>query len=196
MSPRDQQLPSPQPPTRGGLDLLLAVLLLAGTYKAFGPVRAGAAFAVLAVGGVCWLRFRQRPAGFATHFELHRALTVKAARRRSSATLSLGRVVGRRTRLAVAAEDSVLVLAAPRQGKTSQVVIPWLTDWPGPALVTSIRTDVLTATATLRQDHGPVAVLAPTGMVRWPDLVRWSPTAGCVDLDTARRRASVLVSVV
>ena len=196
MSKRDQQLRSGQPLTHDGLDLLLALVLLVGVYKAFGPVRAGAALAVLAIAGLCWLQIHRRPDGFATRVELRRALTVKAARRRSPVTLPLGRAVGHlRTQLAVAAEDSVLVLAAPRQGKTSQVIIPWLTDWPGPALVTSIRTDVLTTTAILRQERGPVAVLAPTGMVSWPDQVRWSPTTGCVDLDTARRRASVLVTV-
>ena len=35
--------------------------------------------------------------------------------------------------LAVSAEDPVLVLSAPRQGKTSQVIIPRLHTWPGPA---------------------------------------------------------------
>jgi type IV secretory pathway TraG/TraD family ATPase VirD4 len=55
----------------------------------------------------------------------------------------------------------VAVLAAPRQGKTSQVIIPWLHTWPGPALVTTIRPDILLATATLRRSNGPVAVMAP-----------------------------------
>ena len=195
MITRDQQPRSGQPIMRDGLDLLLAAVLLAGAYKAFGPVKAAVALAVLAIAGLCWMRNRQRPDGFASRPELRRALTEKAARRRSTVTLPLGRAVGHRMRLAVAAEDSVLVLAAPRQGKTSQVIIPWLTDWPGPALTTSLRTDVLTATATLREEHGPVAVLAPTGMVCWPSRVRWSPTRGCADLDTARRRASVLVTV-
>jgi len=195
MSTREQQPRSGQPLMHDGLDLLLAALLLAGAYKAFGPVKAAAALVALAIAGLCWMRIRQRPDGFANHAELRRALTQKAARRRSPVTLPLGRAVGHRTRLAVAAEDSVLVLAAPRQGKTSQVIIPWLTDWPGPALVTSLRTDVLTATATLREELGPVAVFAPTGMVSWPNQVRWSPTSGCADLDVARRRASVLVAV-
>ena len=151
MSARDQHPRSAKPLTHDGLDLLLALVLLAGAYKAFGPVRAGAAFAVLAIAGLCWLHIHHRPSGLATRAELRRALTVKAARCRSSVILPLGRALGHcRMRLAVAAEDSVLVLAAPRQGKTSQVIIPWLTDWPGPALVTSIRTDVLTTTATLQ----------------------------------------------
>jgi hypothetical protein len=107
-----------------GLDLLLAAVLLAGAYKAFGPVKAAVALAVLAIAGLCWMRIRQRPDGFASRPELRRALTEKAARRRSTVTLPLGRAVGHRTRLAVAAEDSVLVLAAPRQGKPARSSSP------------------------------------------------------------------------
>jgi len=89
-------------------------------------------------------------------------------------------------------ENSVLVLAAPRQGKTSQVVIPWVTSWHGPAVVTSVRSDVVTATAALRP--GTVQVLDLTG-TRWAQQVGWSPTVGCTRFDTARRRADLLVTV-
>ena len=107
----------------------------------------------------------------------------------------LGHAVPSGMPLAISAEDSALVLAAPRQGKTSQVIIPWLHTWPGPALVTSIRPDVLLATATLRRSHGPVAVMAPTGMITWPDRLTWSPTSGCEHFDKARARADVMVTV-
>jgi type IV secretory pathway TraG/TraD family ATPase VirD4 len=107
----------------------------------------------------------------------------------------LGRALPGGMPLAVSAEDSVAVLAAPRQGKTSQVIIPWLHTWPGPALVTTIRPDVLLATATLRKPNGPVAVMAPTGMISWPDVLTWSPTSGCTDFDQARSRADVMVTV-
>src|SRR5262249_36583206 len=109
----------------------------------------------------------------------------------------LGRSHPDKVDLAVSTEDSVLVFAAPRQGKTSQVLIPWTTSWPGPALVTSLRPDLLLATATLREQTtgGTVAVMAPTGMAAWPRMVRWSPTDGCRDLDKARRRAEVMVTV-
>jgi type IV secretion system protein VirD4 len=107
----------------------------------------------------------------------------------------IGRSVPARVPLAVPAEDSVLVVAAPRQGKTSQVIIPWLHDWPGAALVTSIRPDVLLATATLRARHGPVAVMAPTGMITWPDTMTWCLASGCESFDKARTRADVMVVV-
>ncbi|NLT55815.1 MAG: type IV secretory system conjugative DNA transfer family protein [Actinomycetales bacterium] len=89
-------------------------------------------------------------------------------------------------------ENSVLVLAAARQGKTSQVVIPWVTSWPGPVLVTSVRPDVLRATAALRA--GNLAVLDLTGTT-WPHALGWSPTTGCQEFDTARRRADLMITV-
>ncbi|HEY1914356.1 MAG TPA: TraM recognition domain-containing protein [Streptosporangiaceae bacterium] len=109
--------------------------------------------------------------------------------------VQVGSTIPGRMPVAVSAEDSALVLAAPRQGKTSQVIIPWLHTWPGPALVTSIRPDVLLATATLRQARGPVAVMAPTGMISWPERLTWSPTTGCERFDKARARADVMVTV-
>ena len=92
-------------------------------------------------------------------------------------------------------QDSVLAAAPPRQGKSSQIVIPWVHHWPGPAVVTSVRTDVLENTALLREARGPIAVLAPTGMTAWPQALAWSPTSGCERIDVARKRASVLVQV-
>ena len=89
-------------------------------------------------------------------------------------------------------ENSVLVLAAPRQGKTSQVVIPWVTGWAGPALVTSVRPAVVLATAGLRP--GIARVLDLTGTA-WPERLQWSPVAGCQEFDVARRRADLLVTV-
>lgn len=92
-------------------------------------------------------------------------------------------------------ENSVLMLAAPRQGKTSMVIIPWLHRWPGPALVTSVRLDVMISTATLRRKIGPVRVMAPSGVIRWPGPVRWSPTSGCQDFGKAFERAQLMVQV-
>ncbi|ACU77755.1 conjugative transfer gene complex protein [Catenulispora acidiphila DSM 44928] len=97
--------------------------------------------------------------------------------------------------VAISIEDSVLMLAPPRQGKSSQCIIPWLHGWRGPAIVTSARTDVLENTATIRAEQGPVLVMAPTGMVAWPDNVQWAPLADCEDFDKAILRAEVMVTV-
>ena len=157
-----------------------------------------------------WVRFKRRDDGFANRKDLAVHLAVPAVVKRGPVVrpslasraieltdvgLPLGSSVPDKVRLAVSTEDSVVVIAAPRQGKSSQVVIPWTHRWPGSALVTSMRTDVLLATATLRAQRGPIAVIAPTGMTSWPSTVAWSPTAGCTNLDKARQRAEVMVTV-
>ena len=110
-------------------------------------------------------------------------------------SVELGRDKISRLPICASVQDSVVLAAPPRQGKSSQIVIPWVHHWPGPALVTSVRTDVLENTALLREARGPIAVLAPTGMTSWPRALAWSPTSGCERIDVARKRASVLVQV-
>ncbi|MFD0563959.1 type IV secretory system conjugative DNA transfer family protein [Kitasatospora saccharophila] len=92
-------------------------------------------------------------------------------------------------------ESSVLMLAAPRQGKTSQVIIPWIKAWRGPMLVTSVRGDLLDATALIRRKLGPTLAMTPTGMVEWPDQVQWSPASGCDDFGKAMQRADLMVRI-
>ena len=141
--------------------------------------------ALLFAGARVWARFKRRDDGFATRRDLMVHLTESSVIKRGPVVrpslsntsfeladvgLPLGCSVPDKLRLAVSTEDSVVVIAAPRQGKSSQVVIPWVHRWPGSALVTSMRMDVLLATATLRAGIGPVAVMAPTGMTAWS---RW-----------------------
>ncbi|MFC1407171.1 MULTISPECIES: type IV secretory system conjugative DNA transfer family protein, partial [Streptacidiphilus] len=147
--------------------------------------------------------------GFASHNQLARTLSAKAVVRRgptvrpslrgtkmkvTDVAVSLGRTLAGLALWAIV-ESSVLVLAAPRQGKTSQIIIPWLHAWMGPALVTSLRGDVLDATALSRRAAGPVAVMVPTGMVDWPDIAQWSPTSGCEDFGKAMQRADLMVQI-
>jgi type IV secretion system protein VirD4 len=178
-------------------------------------MRAGDVLLVVAVALIAvalgWPRLRSRPQrGYASRAAITGALSERSVIARgpvvrpslagrkiaaADAGVRIGRAVPSGMPLACSAEDSVLVLAAPRQGKTSSVVIPWLHSWPGPAICTSIRPDVLLATAIPRSRRGPVAVMAPTGMINWPDKLRWSPTSGCRDFNRAHARADVMVSV-
>ncbi|MFI6785556.1 type IV secretory system conjugative DNA transfer family protein [Micromonospora sp. NPDC050276] len=96
-------------------------------------------------------------------------------------------------RLHAGLESSVLLVAPPRQGKTSQVIIPWLRGFPGAAVVTSVRPDVLENTATLRA--GTAWVMELTGDLTWPHRIAWSPIAGCGRYDVARKRAGVMIQV-
>mgnify|MGYP000473419089 FL=1 len=90
-------------------------------------------------------------------------------------------------------EDSVLVLAPPRMGKTTQVVIPVLLDWQGPALVTSTKVDVLAATLG-RRSADRTWVLDPSGVTGWPNVVGWDATDGCRDVRIAQNRAAAMVT--
>jgi type IV secretion system protein VirD4 len=166
----------------------------------------GASTAVL----LRWAARRRSRRGFASRADLQAALSVPAVVARGKVVrpslagtkitvedvgVRLGRAVPSRMALACSAEDSALLLAAPRQGKTSAFIIPWLHTWPGAAFVTSIRPDVLMATAIPRRSRGPVAVMAPTGMITWPDRLTWDPASGCADFNKAHARADVMVAV-
>lgn len=174
-----------------------------------------AALVLAAIGTACWFAARQYrrthpQGGFASHARIQRTLSEKAVVKRGPVVrpslagqkvrveqvgVRAGRAVPSGIPLAISAEDSCLGDAAARVGKTSQLVIPMVTDWPGPAVVTSIRLDVLFATALLRRRFGPVAVMTPTGMVDWPERYAWDITSGCEDLSKARTRADVMTVV-
>ncbi|MFD9565833.1 type IV secretory system conjugative DNA transfer family protein [Streptomyces sp. NPDC059994] len=91
-------------------------------------------------------------------------------------------------------EETVLLIAPPREGKTSQLIIPWILDFPGPVLATSSKVDVLYASAKARKALGPVLALDPTGLSGWPTQVQWSLCDGCEDFTIARKRAETLAS--
>ncbi|MBY8887259.1 TraM recognition domain-containing protein [Streptomyces sp. PTM05] len=97
-------------------------------------------------------------------------------------------------RLWVTIEESVVLVAPPREGKTSQIILPGILDFEGTVFATSSKTDVLYNTAVLREDYGLVGVLDPTGLSGWPNQVRWPLTAGCERYPIARKRAETLVA--
>ena len=57
----------------------------------------------------------------------------------------------------------VLIFGPQRSGKTSGFAVPALLDWGGPAVVTSVRRDVLDDTYQWRQKQGNVYVFDPSG---------------------------------
>ena len=94
--------------------------------------------------------------------------------------------------LAAEPKHSVCVLGPAGSGKTVSVVIPTLLDWDGPAVVTSVKTDVLDATEAHRFGVGPVLVYDPTGSTGRPSAT-WNPLAACRTYADAYEMASWLV---
>lgn len=68
-----------------------------------------------------------------------------------------------RAPLAITSAVQMAVLAAPRTGKSSGLVIPSLLEHEGPAVTTSVRTDILEHTLGRRQRLGRVFVWDPFG---------------------------------
>ncbi|MFF3786366.1 type IV secretory system conjugative DNA transfer family protein [Streptomyces sp. NPDC001933] len=91
-------------------------------------------------------------------------------------------------------EETVILIAPPREGKTSQLIIPWILDFPGPVLATSSKVDILYATAKFREALGPVMALDPTGLSGWPAQLKWSLCDGCEEFSVARKRAETLAT--
>lgn len=99
-----------------------------------------------------------------------------------------------RVHLWITIEESVVLVAPPREGKTSQIILPGILEFQGTVLATSSKTDVLYSTAVLREKQGPVWVLDPTGLSGWPRQLRWPITSGCEDYRVARKRAETLAA--
>ncbi|MFD7861533.1 type IV secretory system conjugative DNA transfer family protein [Streptomyces sp. NPDC059783] len=110
----------------------------------------------------------------------------------SEVAVFCGTAIPTGVKLYIPFEETVLIVAPPREGKTSQLIMPWILDFPGSVLATSSKTDVLYATAKSRERYGPVMVLDPTGLSNWPLQLQWAITDGCEDFTVARKRAETL----
>jgi len=107
-------------------------------------------------------------------------------------------VLGRRTAwgLSLGADivlderSSLLVVGPTQAGKTSSLVVPALLRWPGAAVVTSVKRDVVAATHRWRCGLGDVQVLEPGR----DDGLTWNPLEGVESLRHALRVARDLTS--
>jgi type IV secretion system protein VirD4 len=112
--------------------------------------------------------------------------------------IALGRSVDHGAALFGTVEDSYAILGPPGMGKTSTMMVHGVIEYPGPAIVTSTKPELLTLTAPLRP--GPVWVFDPAGSVPPAPMrrmgwraVRWDPVRGCELPRIAMRRARVAV---
>jgi type IV secretory pathway TraG/TraD family ATPase VirD4 len=92
-------------------------------------------------------------------------------------------------------EHAVLVLGAPRSGKTSAVVIPSVLACPGALVSTSTKTDVRDATVRSRAGLGEVWAFDPTGEAdacSHARELRWSPVAAASSWDESLHTARAM----
>jgi type IV secretion system protein VirD4 len=160
-------------PGTTGLYAGLAVVLAAGAGPALVAVRAGLTSRAA--------RGRRGGARWAGSAELR---PLRRGRRpgRSGQRLVLGR---HRGRLLSAEERHALVAFGPPQsGKSAGLAVPALLEWAGPAVASSIKTDLLGATVARRRSLGRVFVFDPFELAGIPAQT-WSPLRGADGWDGA-----------
>jgi type IV secretion system protein VirD4 len=117
--------------------------------------------------------------------------TLRRNRRDAGTRLTLGRDRGRR----VYAErrQALVAFGPPQSGKSAGLAIPALLEWRGPAVASSIKTDLLGATLSRRRALGRVFVFDPFGL---SDVAAhtWSPLAAARTWDGALEVAWRLAS--
>jgi type IV secretory pathway TraG/TraD family ATPase VirD4 len=91
-------------------------------------------------------------------------------------------------------EDVCLAFMAPRAGKTTALGYPMAVDAPGPVLITSLRADIYTLTATPRQARGRLWIFDPQQIAFAPQRLWWDMLADAAAVEGARRLASHFVS--
>lgn len=95
--------------------------------------------------------------------------------------IPLGRLIAGGQMLYSSFEDMITVIAGPRVGKSTSLVIPAITAAPGAVVTTSNKRDVLDATRDLRADHGEVWVFDPQGVAREESSWWWNPLSYVTD---------------
>ncbi len=99
-----------------------------------------------------------------------------------------------RSLLAAEERQSVIVFAPTGTYKTTGLAIPALLEWQGPALVTSVKNDLLDATMAARDRAGEVMVFDPLGVSGVESTAQATPLWGADTWDGARRVAHWLCS--
>ena len=88
--------------------------------------------------------------------------------------------------------SAVAVIGPTRCGKTANI-ISGILDWEGPAILSSVRDDLLDATLARRRSLGEVKVFDPTG-VSGQSTCRWSPLRDAATPSGAQKAARSLLA--
>jgi len=100
--------------------------------------------------------------------------------------LGLGRYRGRL--LTAEQRHALVAFGPPQSGKSAGLAVPALLEWEGPAVASSIKTDLLASTLARRQALGRVFVFDPFELSGSPSQT-WSPLAGARTWDGALEMA-------
>lgn len=99
--------------------------------------------------------------------------------------------LGRWRGVALAPEQSLIVVGSTRSGKTRSVVLPNLVSFRGPVVVTSVKQDVLAASVrAARSSYGEVLVLGANEVAN----CRWDPAVEAGSAESAAAIAHALVA--
>jgi type IV secretion system protein VirD4 len=136
----------------------------AGFYAALAPL-------LLTAAGCTLLTSRVLRRGHGARWATASELRPLRGRVRGS-RLTLGRCRGRL--LHAEHRHALVAFGPPRSGKSAGLAVPALLEWEGPAIASSIKTDLLTCTIERRRRLGPVFVFDPFGLAGC-DSHAWSP---------------------
>jgi type IV secretion system protein VirD4 len=100
-----------------------------------------------------------------------------------------------RLRLRVPVQESITITAPPRAGKTGMLA-DLVLRFCGPAVATSVKSDIYELTSGIRSRYGPIAVFNPQRVSDLPSTFAWSPVVGCRDPETAARRAEAFTGAI
>ncbi|MBA3288598.1 MAG: type IV secretory system conjugative DNA transfer family protein [Acidimicrobiia bacterium] len=99
---------------------------------------------------------------------------------------------------------SALIVGPTRSGKTAETVIPGVLDWTGPAILLSVKRDLMDTTIHRRRQLGEVRVFDPGGLnarnenpavtLADGEIARWSPLRGAHTATGAKKAGQALAS--
>lgn len=154
-------------PTLGGpvafylalmLVLTAATLLTAGSLR----LRSSSARSDHTVGGLGGARWATRRELIVLRSGVGRSRRRRRHRSHHGQRMALGHQ-GRRI-LRAEERHALVVFGPPQSGKSAGIAIPALLEWEGPAVASSIKTDLYQATAGRRRELGEVLIFDPYGL--------------------------------
>ncbi|HEV3055101.1 MAG TPA: type IV secretory system conjugative DNA transfer family protein, partial [Solirubrobacteraceae bacterium] len=154
----------------GPLGFYTALLLLGGAAAAVARLATAAGI------------FRSGGGGGGARWATGGELRPLKARSGRSARLTLGRHHGRLLR--AEHRHALVAFGPPQSGKSAGLAVPALLEWHGPAVASSIKTDLLGATSRRRHELGPVFVFDPFTL-SGVEGQTWSPLHGASTWDGA-----------